>query len=166
MAGDDPPSEVSRGSRRPVALAGSMPLDEEWIEAGVPEQRDRVLDQAPEQRRADAEVGAGDRGRAMGGDHFLGCAAVRLPAGRGDDDPTDSGVERRGDIPEHRVRGRRFDDDVGGFECGRVVSGSCRTPVDLSIVSGAGSRVGDGPTERTVPEDGDRGHQRFLTCCW
>ena len=64
-------------------------------------------------------------------------------------------VERRRDVGRHRVRPRGLDDDVRPGQIGRVVAALARTPEDPDVVAAVDGRIGDGPAERPVAEDGD-----------
>ena len=57
VAGDDPRGEVGGGPGRPVALPAPMPFEQVRVEVFErPEERDRRLDEASEQRHPEAEV--------------------------------------------------------------------------------------------------------------
>src|SRR5688500_18485802 len=99
-----------------------MPLDEIRIEGlERSEQLNGGLDQPAEQDGPEAEVGRGDGNRAAANEQRLDTTPVRRPAGRRDDKGPATTIQARGEVGDHGVTSRGFDDEGRAGEYGGVV---------------------------------------------
>ncbi len=175
MVRDDPADEVQRGSGRPVALRASMPLDEVRIERlERPEQVDSGLDQPAEQDDTEAEVGGGDRGRAVIREKRFDAIPVGTPAGGRDHEGPAACRECRLQVVGDGVAAGGVDDETCAAQRRRIVpavprasedaNGPCRPPSsDLTPLQAGGLHRA---TECAVTEDEDVVHIEVPSMRW
>ncbi len=159
MGVDDPARQLARGAGRSIELGPPVPLDEVGIERlDRAEQRDRRVDEPAEQRDTEAEVRRGDGRRVMPREQAVDERPVGGPAGRGDDEVADPGVERTGDVGRDRVAAGRLDHEVRAGERRGEVTSVGRSTEDVDGQAALAGAGGHGPSQAAVAEDGDGVH--------